>query len=161
MKDAKGRWLPGASGNPKGRPRTGLSIAELCRGQVEKRNLIEKLGQIAARVGEYAKVEVDQQIRAIELMVRYGYGLPGKGEIDAGDGIQITVTYVQNQLNIAGAPSGAAEGAERGAEILRPQGRPPLRKIDIGSTCADSRGTEVPPGGVGGAVIQVPPAELA
>jgi hypothetical protein len=138
-----------------------LSIAELCRSQVEKRNLIEKLGQIAARVGEYGKVETDQQLRAIEMLVRYGYGLPGKGEIDAGDGIQITVTYVQNQLNIAGAPSGAAEGAERSAEVQRAQSGEAVRQIDAGSPCPDARGAEVPPGGVGGAVIQVPPAELA
>ena len=161
MKDARGRWIKGESGNPRGRPRTGLSIAEMCRGQVEKRNLIEKLGQIAARVGDYAKVETYQQLRAIDMLVRYGYGLPGKGEIDAGDGIQITVTYVQNQLNIAGAPSGAAERAERIAEVQRPAGGAQVRQIDAGSPCPDARGAEVPPGGVGGAVIQVPPAELA
>jgi hypothetical protein len=144
MRNELGRWLPGQTGNPKGRPRTGLSIAELCRGQVEKRNLIQKLGEIAARAGDYAKVEVDQQIRAIEMLVRHGYGLPGKTEIDGGEGVRIEVTYVERQQNNFLATPGAASGAaadNSGVETLqRLLPRPQSREDGAGDGPSDSSG---------------------
>ena len=42
------RWTKGKSGNPKGRPRKGTTIADLARHQIEKHRLIEKLGSIGA-----------------------------------------------------------------------------------------------------------------
>ena len=94
------RWSKGQSGNPKGRPREGTAIAGLARSQVEKRKLIEKLGGIGARAGEYTNVGVDQQIRAIQLLLAYGYG-PPRGEVEGGDAVVIQVTYVdRNQIAI-------------------------------------------------------------
>ena len=46
----------GQSGNPKGRPPIGAAIAELARGEIERRGLVEKLGAIAARRGWLASV---------------------------------------------------------------------------------------------------------
>src|SRR5437879_964973 len=62
-------WGKGESGNPKGRPPTGLAIAELARDEIERRGLVAKLGGIAARKGS-------QQLRAIELLFAYAYGRP-------------------------------------------------------------------------------------
>ncbi len=70
------KWTKGQSGNSKGRPRKQTAITELARAQQEKHKLVEKLGSIAAREGEHAKIEVDQQLRAIQLLLAYGYGSP-------------------------------------------------------------------------------------
>lgn len=80
------RWIKGESGNPKGRPREGSAIAGLARSQVQKHKLVEELGRIGARQGEYNKIDVDQQIRAIQLLLAYGYG-PPRGEFESGDGV--------------------------------------------------------------------------
>src|ERR1017187_5348216 len=71
-RDARGRILPGYSGNSLGRPRTAL--AELCRAQVTKLGLVRVLGSIAARAGDYAKktkipITVSDQINAIRLLL--------------------------------------------------------------------------------------------
>ena len=78
------RWTKGTSGNPRGRPRKGTSIADLAHCQIEKHQLIQKLGRIAARRGEYQEVPVDQQMRAIQLLLAYGYG-PPRGESEGRD----------------------------------------------------------------------------
>src|SRR5580765_1759711 len=104
------RWMKGLSGNPKGRPREGAAIAGLARSQVERHKLIEKLGGIGARAGEYTKVDADQQIRAIQLLLAYGYG-PPRAELEGGDAVMIQVTYVErNQIAINCATSGATAG---------------------------------------------------
>jgi hypothetical protein len=77
MRDEKGRWLPGASVNARGRAPRGFTIAEQARDQVERRKLIEKLGEMAERPG-------DDQIAAMHLLLAYGYGLP-KAEIETAD----------------------------------------------------------------------------
>lgn len=60
------KWMKGQSGNPRGRPKNRTAIAEVARAQVEKHKLVEKLGSIAAREGQYAGMDVDQQLRAIQ-----------------------------------------------------------------------------------------------
>src|SRR5712692_10514385 len=94
------RWTKGESGNPRGRPKAGTAIAALARGQVERHKLIEKLGSIGARQGEYAKVDVDQQVRAIQLLLAYGYG-PPRAELSTSEGVVIQVVYAErNQITI-------------------------------------------------------------
>jgi hypothetical protein len=43
---------------------------------VEKHKLVEKLGSIGSRRDEFGQVDVDQQLRAIQLLLSYGYGPP-------------------------------------------------------------------------------------
>jgi hypothetical protein len=43
---------------------------------VDKYKLIDKLGSIAAGANEHSDVDVDQQLRAIQLLLNYGYGPP-------------------------------------------------------------------------------------
>src|ERR1017187_1640332 len=113
------RWIKGLSGNPKGRPREGTAIAGLARSQVERHKLVEKLGRICAREGEYAEVDVDRQIRAIQLLLAYGYG-PPRGELEGGEAVVIQVTYVErNQIAINGAAPGAIAGGAAGETIQR------------------------------------------
>jgi hypothetical protein len=93
------RWIKGLSGNPKGRPREGTAIAGLAQSQVERHKLVEKLDGIGAREDEYAKVDVDQQIRAIQLLLAYGYG-PPQAELEGGDAVLIQVTYMSKEINL-------------------------------------------------------------
>src|SRR5512142_3424950 len=103
------RWTKGQSGNRKGRPKSGIAIAELARGQVARHKLVEKLGRIGARLGEYAKVDVDQQMRAIQLLLAYGYG-PPRAEVNVGEGVAIQVVYAEtNHIAVTSAAPGAAE----------------------------------------------------
>jgi hypothetical protein len=68
------RWIKGKSGNPTSRPKRGNAIADLARQQIAKHKLVEILGRIGGGQGEYSGVEVDQQLRAIQLLLSYGYG---------------------------------------------------------------------------------------
>ncbi|SRR6266542_777411 len=62
-------WPPGQSGNLNGRPLHGLAIAELARSEVERRELVAKLGAIAAGKNS-------QAVRACELLLAYAFGRP-------------------------------------------------------------------------------------
>ena len=134
------RWIKGESGNPKGRPREGSAIASLARSQVQKHKLVEKLGRMGARQGEYNKIDVDQQIRAIQLLLAYGYG-PPRGELESGDGVVIQVTYVErNQIAINGVAPGAIAGRAAGETVQCGLLRAPLRQDSTGNGSADSPG---------------------
>ena len=136
------RWIAGESGNPKGRPREGTAIAGLARSQVQRRKLVEKLGQIGAREGEYTEVDVNQQVRAIQLLLAYGYG-PPKGELEGGDAVVIQVTYVErNRITINGPSLGAIAGGAAGETVQCDLLRAPLGKDGTGNGSADSCGAE-------------------
>jgi hypothetical protein len=142
-RDNRGRWLKGVSGNDLGRPRTAL--AELCREQVTKHGLVQVLGSIAARTGEYNKkskisITVSDQINAIRLLLLYGYGLP-KNEIDTGE-VKIEVSYSDNRsINIAHAAQGAGDDHPAEQALQQLGLRAPLGKNDAGSGSLDSSGT--------------------
>src|SRR5262245_12079087 len=107
-----GRWNRGQSGNPRGRPKNGIAVAEL-RTQVEKHRLIDKLGNTGARAGEYANVDMDKEVRAIQLLLSYGYGPPRGHEIGGSEGILIQVVYAEtNQIRKRG-------GGNRGQVVHR------------------------------------------
>src|SRR6266852_682986 len=134
------RWVKGQSGNRRGRPPSGTAIAELARGQVEKHKLIEKLGSIGARQSEYAKVDVDQQMRAIQLLLAYGYG-PPRAEINTGEGVVIQVVYAEtNHIAIAGAASGATSSDSGSPTVQHSLLRAPLGQDGAGDGPPDSSG---------------------
>ena len=88
-------WPKGISGNPQGRPASGLAMAELARELVSKHDLVGKLARIAARSGR-GKAGVDQQLKAIALLLAYAFG-PPKTEIalaPPASAKEITVTFV-------------------------------------------------------------------
>ena len=102
--------------------------------------MIEKLGEIGARAGEYAKVGVDQQIRAIQLLLSYGYG-PPRSEVERGDAAVIQVTYVErNQIAINGAAPSATTGNGMGETVQRGLLRAPLGQDGTGNGSADPSG---------------------
>jgi len=135
------RWITGESGNPKGRPREGDTIAGLARAQVQRHKLVEKLGKIGAREGEYVEVDVSQQIRAIQLLLAYGYG-PPRSELEGRDAVVIQVTYVErNRITINGAAPGATAGGAAGETVQRDLLRAPLGEDGTGNGLPDSRGS--------------------
>ena len=135
------RWTKGQSGNPRGRPKSGNAIADLARSQVEKHRLIDKLGAVGARTNEYADVAVDQQLRAIQLLLSYGYG-PPRAEIEGSEGLKIQVIYAEtNHIAITGAASGAASGDSASPTLQRGLLRPPLGQDRVGDGPVDPSGT--------------------
>lgn len=104
-------WRICESGNLKGRPPLLSSIAELARGEITKHGLVEKLGEIAAGKRH---TNIDHQLRAITLLLAYGFG-PPRAEIEgsgAGGTAEIVVTYVNRAAVFAngrGLPTADAE----------------------------------------------------
>ncbi|MGA1998339.1 MAG: hypothetical protein ABSH45_21450 [Bryobacteraceae bacterium] len=136
LRDARGHWIKGTSGNSLGRPRSAL--AELCRDQITKHGLVAVLGAIAARTGEYASktkipITVSDQINAIRLLLLYGFGQP-KAEIDSGD-IKIEVSYAVDNRSVtfANATRGAGEDHQGVQEVQRRLLRPEIRQDLLGS----------------------------
>jgi len=135
------RWVKGKSGNPRGRPKTATAIADLARSQVEKHKLVEKLGSIGAGAGDYREVDVDQQLRAIQLLLAYGYG-PPRAEVEGGEGLKIQVIYAQaNHIAITSAAPGAIP-SDSGSQALQCRLlRPPLGQDGVGDGSTDSSGS--------------------
>jgi hypothetical protein len=132
------RWAKGQSGNPRGRPRVGTAIADLARRQVDKHKLVETLGYIAA--GQRASVDVDQQLRAIQLLLAYGYG-PPRAENEAPGGLKIEVIYAEtNHIAIAGASLGAASRDPASQAVQCRLLRAPLGQDGVGDGSSDSSG---------------------
>src|SRR4051812_29640194 len=134
------QWIEGQSGNPRGRPKAGSSIAELARAQVEKHKLIETLANIGAHQKEYANVDVGEQLRAIQLLLSYGYG-PPRAEIEANERLLIEVVYVErNSVAITSPLSGPATGDSAGIPVQRGLLRSTLGQDGTGNEPPDSSG---------------------
>jgi hypothetical protein len=134
------RWTKGQSGNRNGRPKTGKPIGHLARLQVDKHKLIQVLAGIAAGEHESATVDVNQQLRAIQLLLAYGYG-PPQAENEVREGLKIEVIYVESHnIAIAEAPSGARAGDPAIQAVQCGLLRPPLGKDDVGDGSPDPSG---------------------
>ena len=132
------RWTKGKSGNPKGRPRKGTAIADLARDQIEKHRLIEKLGSIGAGQDGNHMADLDQQLRAIQLLLSYGYG-PPRAEIDGSDrGVVIQVIYAErNPIAINSAALGANASDPGGETLQRGLLRASLGEDSVGNEPID------------------------
>jgi hypothetical protein len=96
MPITKTSWQKGRSGNPKGRRRSGEELGELLRQIVDRRRFADKLCELC-----YAG-----DVQAMRLLLSYTDGPPqARGPMPDPEGIQITVTYVQqnNSIEINGA----------------------------------------------------------
>lgn len=135
------RWVRGQSGNSKGRPKSETAIAELARSHVEKHKLVEKLGSVGARRYEYDQVDVDQQLRAIQLLLSYRYG-PPRAEMEGNERLVIQVVYAErNQITIDGAAPDAATGDSAGQAVQCGLLRPPMGQDSTGNGSPDSSGS--------------------
>jgi hypothetical protein len=73
-RDQHGRILKGHSLNALGRPR--LTLTGLAREICERRRLPQVLGEIGAGIGKYADTDMATRVKAIQLLLAYGYGAP-------------------------------------------------------------------------------------
>jgi hypothetical protein len=132
MAISKTSWQKGRSGNPLGRSRSGEELATILRHTVDRKRFAEKLCELC-----YAG-----DVQAMRLLLAYTDGLPiGRaGEPDT-EGIQVTVTYVQqNRIELTSASSGASE-IDPGVEaIQRCLLRAPVGQDSIGDGPTDSPG---------------------
>jgi hypothetical protein len=81
VRTKRGTFAPGHSGNVNGRPTQ--SLAELCRLVTNKRRLVQILGEIGGGCGPYKKAELAVRVRAIQIILSYGYGVPAS--VDTND----------------------------------------------------------------------------
>src|SRR5688572_9293701 len=119
MPRTKTSWPTGLSGNPRGRPRSGEELGAVLRETVDRKRFAEKLCELC-----YAG-----DVQAMRLLLSYTDGLPvGRAELTDSEGIQITVTYVQqnNRIELASPSSGAGETDSRGQAVQCAVLRTPL-----------------------------------
>jgi hypothetical protein len=98
MPATKTSWPKGRSGNPRGRPRSGEELGALLRQMVDHKRFAENVCAL-----RYAG-----DVQAMRLLLSYTDGLPiTRGELQGPEGIQITVTYVQqtNRVELTGCPT--------------------------------------------------------
>ena len=131
----KTSWRKGRSGNPRGRPHSGEELGTLLRAVVDRKRLAEKLCELC-----YAG-----DVQAMRLLLAYTDGPPqGRFEGESnGEGIQITVTYVQqnNQLAIAGPAPGAGPDSFRRETVQHHLLRAPLGQDGAGNGSVDPDGS--------------------
>jgi hypothetical protein len=119
-----------------------LAIAELARKEVEKRKLVETLGKIGGRQGEYSKVDYGDQLNAIKALLSYGYG-PPRAEMESSSDVVIQVTYVErNQIAATGASPSANESDSGMRAVQCDLLRTPLGQDGSGDESSDSDGAE-------------------
>ena len=135
MPITKTSWQTGRSGNPRGRPRSGEELGAVLCQAVDRKRFAEKLCELC-----YAG-----DVQAMRLLLSYTDGLPvGRAEVADPQGIQITVTYVQqnNRIELTSAASGASETDPRGEAIQCSVLRAPLGQDGAGDGSTDSPGAE-------------------
>jgi hypothetical protein len=84
-------------------------------------------------------------LQAMRLLLSYTDGLPiARAEVQGAEGIQITVSYVQqnNQLKLTGATPGADENNPAIQAVQRHLLRAPLGQDGAGDGSVDSAGIE-------------------
>jgi hypothetical protein len=110
MPVTKTSWPSGRSGNRRGRPRSGDELGSILRQTVDRKRFAEKLCELC-----YAG-----DVQAMRLLLSYTDGPAiGHAEVGGSKGIQITVTYVQqnNRLDLTGVTSGAGPNNPRIEEV--------------------------------------------
>ncbi len=134
MPITKSSWPKGRSGNPRGRPTSGQELGPLLRNTVDRRRFVEKLCELC-----YAG-----DVPAMRLLLSYTDGLPiARAEVEGAEGIQITVTYVQNnRLEFTGATLGASESNPAVEAVQCGLLRAPVGQDSVGDGSADSSGAE-------------------
>src|ERR1700692_3304997 len=135
MAISKTSWQKGRSGNPLGRSRSGEELATILRHTVDRKRFAEKLCELC-----YAG-----DVQAMRLLVAHADGIPiGRAELPDTQGIQITVTYAQqnNRIELTGASSGASEIDPGGEAVQCSVLRAPVGKDSSRDGSIDSRGAE-------------------
>ena len=137
-----GSFAKGQSGNPTGRPKAAESLSETIRTGVKKRQIVERLFDIAcgkAPEGTTTAPTISEQHSAIRTLLDRGFGLPFQMSEGSQPGdVHIQVTYVQNnRIEVASPASGPAESTERSAALQLAEGGEAIREVDVGPAPAD------------------------
>jgi len=111
-------WQKGRSGNPRGRPKLGEELGALLRQIVDRGRFAQKLCELC----------YSGDVQAMRLLLSYTDGPPNNSALQGAEGIQITVTYVQqkNRLEASSATPRASANYPGGETLQRRLLRPPL-----------------------------------
>ena len=134
MPITKTSWQKGRSGNPKGRRRSGEEMGGLLRQMVDRRRFADKLCELC----------YNGDVQAMRLLLSYTDGPPQTGgPMQDSEGIQITVTYVQqnNSIEINGASPSTNETDPGVPAVQRRLLRAPLGQDRARDGSPDSSGS--------------------
>jgi len=85
-------WKPGQSGNPRGRPRSGLALAERIRERMSPDELIDLVTTALAD----PKIDIEKRVSLAMQLASYGYSKPPAG-------LDLNVSNTSDELDLSNA----------------------------------------------------------
>ena len=110
------KWIKGQSGNPKGRPKRGNTLAEALREKGSAKELAE-LAWKAARAGEAWAIQlIFNRLEPVTTQLRLTHEVEHGEQLDYTKLSDAEIEQLENLLERAGSPIAEIEGGEGPAE---------------------------------------------